>query len=373
MSEQLALIARSADVTSRVLSESPRLRSIKQGKLGLLPKAPDLPESAALMCQDGITTVGEYRPLVSIGMPAYNGETYIRQALDSLLTQEYTNIELIICDDASTDATEEICRQYAAQHKQIRYYRNRANIGIVRNYERVLDLSKGEYFMWAQNDDTWDPTFVGTLVQLLSLNPDVVLAFSAYDNVDERDARTKTYPHIFSLPSSDLFKRLQKYILQGEHLGKPNLFLGLMRRSAIQQVDGLKNYNDDLWGFDTLVVLQLLALGDAVLIPQLLFHKRAHKRAVSFAGEGVNPYASVTWSERLAMCKESLRDRHRYFAAQNSIISRVDKLSNGQRFQLKAMLYARAGFVYMRYIIAPCLLPFAYNPLRKRSIRLPAR
>ena len=74
-------------------------------------------------------TKSEIVPLVSIGMPVYNGEKYIREALDSLLAQTFTDFELIISDNASTDATEIICREYAAHYPQIRYVRQRVNRG----------------------------------------------------------------------------------------------------------------------------------------------------------------------------------------------------------------------------------------------------
>ncbi|MEM4134638.1 MAG: glycosyltransferase, partial [Candidatus Micrarchaeia archaeon] len=79
-------------------------------------------------------------PLVSIGMPVYNGERFIRQALDSLLAQDYENFELIISDNASEDKTPEICLEYAARDKRIRYYRNEKNMGAAWNFKRVFDL-----------------------------------------------------------------------------------------------------------------------------------------------------------------------------------------------------------------------------------------
>jgi len=316
------------------------------------------------------TVVDEHGPLVSMGMPVYNGEAFIRLALDSLMAQEYKNFELIISDDASTDATQQICTEYAARYGQIKYFRNDVNIGMVRNYDRVLDLSVGEYFMWTAQDDVWEPSYVVTMVQLLSSQPTAVIAFSDHDNIDENGRQIKTYPHIFSLPANDVYTRLRKYVLQGEHLGRPNFFLGLMRRAAMCEAEGLKRWDDSLWGFDVVLVFRVLSLGNVALAPQLLFHKRV----ISSLSGHINPYASLGWRERFVVCENRLKERHNYYRAHNYIIDHIDSLIRWEKTKLKAVLYVRARFVYARYILAPCLVPLTHNPfrkLRKRSIRLP--
>jgi glycosyltransferase involved in cell wall biosynthesis len=107
------------------------------------------------------------KPLVSIGMPVYNGEKYIRQALDSLLAQDYGHFELIISDNASTDGTAEICREYVAKDDRIRYCRNETNLGAVRNFNRVFELSSGKYFMWAATDNMLSSIFISCCFSLL--------------------------------------------------------------------------------------------------------------------------------------------------------------------------------------------------------------
>lgn len=102
----------------------------------------------------------QLQPLVSIGMPVYNGEKYIRHALDSLLSQSFTNFELIISDNASTDRTEIICREYAALDTRITYTRQNNNLGAAANFQFVLDQAHGEFFFWAAYDDYWAPDFI---------------------------------------------------------------------------------------------------------------------------------------------------------------------------------------------------------------------
>ena len=124
-------------------------------------------------------------PIVSIGIPIYNEEKWAARALDSLLAQSYPNIEIIISDNASTDRTEEICREYFRKDNRIRYYRNDTNMGMGYNFEKVVQLSQGKYFMWAAADDWWAPDFVKLLVEELESHPEAGLAMSAFHRYKE--------------------------------------------------------------------------------------------------------------------------------------------------------------------------------------------
>lgn len=109
-------------------------------------------------------------PKVSIGMPVYNGELFIREALDSLLAQTFTDFELVISDNASTDGTEAICREYNRKDDRIRYVRQTENRGAVANFRYVLDEAVGEYFMWAAADDMWSPNWLEVLMRHAKTN-----------------------------------------------------------------------------------------------------------------------------------------------------------------------------------------------------------
>src|SRR5437879_5289624 len=116
-------------------------------------------------------------PRVTIGMPVYNGEARLATALDSLLAQDYRDFELIISDNASTDATGSICHDYARADGRIRYYRHPQNMGAAHNFQRVLQLARGQYFMWAAYDDLWDPDFLTRCLAVLETDPSAVLAY----------------------------------------------------------------------------------------------------------------------------------------------------------------------------------------------------
>lgn len=107
------------------------------------------------------------KPQVSIGMPVHNGARFIREAIDSLLAQTFSDFELIISDNASIDITEAICREYAAMDQRIRYVRQPENLGATANFIFVLDKAVGRYFMWAAADDIWDINWLESLSEMV--------------------------------------------------------------------------------------------------------------------------------------------------------------------------------------------------------------
>ena len=117
-------------------------------------------------------------PLVSIGLPVYNGAKYLRECIDSVLVQTFPRFELIISDNASTDETAEICRAYSETDGRIKYVRQVENRGAKSNFEYVLQHSSCKYFMWIAADDKIAPTFVEELYAVMSGNPDFSLAMS---------------------------------------------------------------------------------------------------------------------------------------------------------------------------------------------------
>jgi len=127
----------------------------------------------------------ENTPTVSIGMPVYNGEPFIRDALDSLLGQTFIDFELIISDNASTDNTEKICREYASKDERIRYIRQTENRGASANFQFVLNEAVGEYFIWAAADDLQSKEFLEIQVESLKKNNEIVLITTDVQNMDE--------------------------------------------------------------------------------------------------------------------------------------------------------------------------------------------
>ncbi len=124
------------------------------------------------------------KPYVTIGLPVYNGERYISFAIESVLAQTYTNFELLISDNGSTDETARICRSYAAADDRVQYYRSEVNRGAAWNYNRVFELASGTYFRWLAHDDALEKTLLEKSVAVLDQQPDVVLCFTWVKDLD---------------------------------------------------------------------------------------------------------------------------------------------------------------------------------------------
>ena len=114
-------------------------------------------------------------PLVSIGIPVFNGERGLSHLLDALIEQGYPNVEIIVSDNASTDTTREICQDYTNKDWRVTYYRSEKNLGAIWNFNRVFELSTGKYFMWAAHDDLREPSFISACVKKMEHCTDAVL------------------------------------------------------------------------------------------------------------------------------------------------------------------------------------------------------
>jgi glycosyltransferase involved in cell wall biosynthesis len=129
--------------------------------------------------------LGTTNPRLGIGLPVFNGENYLEETLVSLLSQTYSDFELIISDNASTDGTGDLCRAYAARDRRIKYYRNSTNIGATQNWYRVFDLSCAEYFAPAAHDDLYAPDYMEKCIAVLQQDPSVVVCYSKTRVIDE--------------------------------------------------------------------------------------------------------------------------------------------------------------------------------------------
>jgi glycosyltransferase involved in cell wall biosynthesis len=116
----------------------------------------------------------ERKSKLSIGIPVFNGEKFIRKCLDSLLCQTFSDFEIIISDNASTDLTSKICQEYKKKDNRILFFQQKSNIQMIGNFNFVLQHAKNEYFMWASVDDIWHPKFIEKNLTFLEKNPNFV-------------------------------------------------------------------------------------------------------------------------------------------------------------------------------------------------------
>lgn len=204
--------------------------------------------------------------LISIGMPVYNEERYLRQTLNSLLSQDYQNFELIISDNASEDSTTQICEEYAAKDKRIRYYRNENNIGASKNFQRVFELSCGELFVWAAGHDLHDSTFLSSCIEVLSQDESIVLCYPQAVLINTEDQTLGVMPTFGDTRGLDRISRLN-VVLWGTGYNYP--LYGVIRSQAIKQVNW-----KILVGGDNVFMAELSVLGSFAHIPKPLLYIR---------------------------------------------------------------------------------------------------
>jgi Glycosyl transferase family 2 len=176
-------------------------------------------------------------PLVSIGLPTRNGERYLDEAVRSVLAQEYGRIELVISDNASDDGTEEICRQFARSDSRVRYHRQSENIGLVSNFNAVLQLANGTYLKWMGDDDWLTPSYVTSCVQALEEDPALILVTTRQAHVDPAGAVESASYDGSRMRSASAVERFTEMLrlLNETHLLLDPLY-GMVRRARVARL-----------------------------------------------------------------------------------------------------------------------------------------
>jgi len=209
-------------------------------------------------------------PPVTVGMPVCNGETYVAQALDSLLAQDYGDFELLISDNASTDATQEICQCYARRDARIQYHRSDMNRGAAWNYNRLVAMAGGEFFRWAAHDDVLAPPNIRRCMEAFRLGSSgVILCYPRAVLIDAAGQPTGVHDDNLDLPMERPHERL-RHVLR--NLKKLNPIFGLIRLEALKRTHLCGNYS----GADSVLLAELGMLGQFVEIPERLFYRRFH-------------------------------------------------------------------------------------------------
>jgi glycosyltransferase involved in cell wall biosynthesis len=209
-------------------------------------------------------------PAVSIGMPVYNGQDFLEDAINSILVQSFEDFELIICDNASTDDTERICSEFAARDRRITYYRNESNIGAAANYNRLFELSSGKYFKWAAHDDLCAPDYLAKCVEVLdNCDSNIVLCFPQTTLIDENGNFISRYNEDVQIRQSTPYLRLS-YLLR--NLKKCNSVHSLIRSKALKSTRLIRNF----FASDVVLLAELAMQGQFYFIPENLFFRRMH-------------------------------------------------------------------------------------------------
>lgn len=230
-------------------------------------------------------------PLVTIGMPVYNGEKYIRKALDSLLAQTFTDFEIIISDNASTDKTLRICREYAARDKRITVYANERNLGMLRNFHIVFEKGRGKYFMWAADHDMWHPEFLQAHVEVLESDPEIVMAHPRVAAISSEDAVLPVRAHEFDSVGLTKLKRVYAACRMS---GAGNFVYGLFRSEVIAKCGIYARCAAP----DRLLLLEASVYGTFKQIPRELWFRRYPGRRAEDGPKIVADYGQVIARQR---------------------------------------------------------------------------
>jgi glycosyltransferase involved in cell wall biosynthesis len=216
--------------------------------------------------------------ILTVGLPVYNREKFLRQSLDSLLGQTFTDFDLVISDNASTDGTEDICREYARRDGRIRYYRNPSNIGAPRNFNRTFEISSTKYFKWATSDDLCGARFLELALEVLERDPTVVLCYAKSRTIAEDGSPIEDYEDHLHLEEAKASQRFMRLVTT---IGLCHQHQGVIRSAALRKTGMLKVHLRS----DVNLLAELTLYGKFYELPERLFFRRLHPDSPSWARE----------------------------------------------------------------------------------------
>lgn len=233
-------------------------------------------------------------PRLSIGLPVFNGDVFLEETIDSLLSQSFEDFELVIADDLSTDRTEGICRAYAKADPRVRYARNEENVGASENFNRVFRLSSGEYFKWAAQDDLHDPEFVRRCVKVLDNDSSVVLAYTRAITIDPQGRPIRKEWGGREEMNSTLPRRRFRAALAPLRDPLPLPMFGVIRTSCLGRTHLLGGFPDS----DLALLSELILQGPFAEISEPLFLQREHERRAGPQLSSDPYFAAQFWDAR---------------------------------------------------------------------------
>ena len=209
-------------------------------------------------------------PLVSVGLPVFNGEAFLEEAIRSALGQTLGDLELILCDNASGDRTAEICRDYAAREPRIRYFRNPRNLGAAANYNLAFSHARGRYFKWLAHDDRMLPSFLAKTCRVMEERRDAVLCNTVVSYIDSTGSQIGLYDS--ELSGADSFSPSIRFAWMVLRSHTCVDFFGLIRRERLRG----SLLHGSFHGADRALLAQLALRGRMVQLPAPLLAVREH-------------------------------------------------------------------------------------------------
>ena len=251
------------------------------------------------------------KPRVTIGVPVYNGERFLHQCLDSLLSQTYRNFVLVISDNASTDRTREICEAYVKADPRVRYHRNPVNLGMYGNFNRVLELVGTPYVKLANADDYWAPTMLADCMEQMERNPSLVLCHPRVVLVDKDGGEIRRYDKPLHLMEDDAALRFRRVLTE---LGLVNQLMGVMRIDAVRSMLPFMPCPPA----DTVFLAELSLHGKIMELPKFQYFRRFHEESSSWdrksdahqikrvSGAGTRRLHLATWKHHWGLVRRVL-------------------------------------------------------------------
>ena len=274
-------------------------------------------------------------PLVSIGVPIYNEERFLAEALSALAEQSYRNLEIIISDNASTDQSEKIGRDAARRDSRIEYMRQTSNVGSAANFELVRARAKGRYFMWAAGHDIWSPQLVEKAVQLMESEPSVVLTSASVVWIDAEGATLDIRSDHTDSRGMDAIQRFNTVLW-----GSMNPILGVIRVDALDATD----VDLRMVGSDLVLLGQLALIGPFALVDDATFSRRVVRSPESY-DKRVKRYTSPEFKLTTSALSSRFPLARLPFALARSVIR------SNLRLSVRAMLViALLGAMPARYL-----------------------
>jgi glycosyltransferase involved in cell wall biosynthesis len=208
------------------------------------------------------------RPRLTIGLPVYNGENFLAESIEALLGQTFSDYELIIADNASTDQTAEICKRYETLDRRIRYVRHPHNIGAAPNHNFLVHEAKAELFKWASHDDLYDRELIAECVKALDAQPDVILAHSWTAIIDGTGTVTRAPQYQLRTASQSVAERFRSMLFDrgGDDDG------GVIRTAVLRSTA----LNGSYYRADRTIVAELALRGRFYHVPDWLYFRRDH-------------------------------------------------------------------------------------------------
>ncbi|MEM7546727.1 MAG: glycosyltransferase family 2 protein [Pseudomonadota bacterium] len=208
---------------------------------------------------------------LSLALPVFNGENYLRYCLESVLSQTYADFELLISDNASTDGTPDICREFAARDSRIKLIVHEENIGAAGNFNFVFHQTNAPFFKWIAHDDLLEPTYLEKTMAHLEANPDACLAHSHTRVFTKDPSEGEEFVPSFTAGADDPVGRLWDMLLYGQRCYE---VFGIIRRSALEKTDLIGNHK----GGDNVLLYRLSLIGVFEVVPETLFLLRRHEK-----------------------------------------------------------------------------------------------